>query len=273
MNQSFDDTAPTRPSTLPTHPASGHRADPLDALLRPPDRRPLIGRLSALGERRGLPAWSVTAAVAALLVLTAVAGGAVWFAVNSPAAAPALSLPRASADASGGSATTAVAAPSSTLALTVHIAGAVNAPGLVTLGVGHRVADAIAAGGGLRADADVDRVNLAAPVGDGVRIYIPVLGQPVPGDAVTPSAAAPSAGSSGATDRRGGGVDPAHPVDLNTADAAAIEALPGIGPAMSRAIVAYRSEHGRFRSVDELQDVRGIGPAKFKALDGLVTAS
>jgi len=157
--------------------------------------------------------------------------------------------------------------------MAVHVAGAVNAPGLVTLGPGHRVADAIAAGGGLRADADLDRVNLAAPVGDGVRIYIPVLGQPVPGDAATPSAAASSAGSSAATNRRGGGVDPAHPVDLNTADAAAIEALPGIGPSMSRAIVAYRSEHGRFRSVDELQDVRGIGPAKFKALDGLVTAS
>ena len=105
---------------------------------------------------------------------------------------------------------------------------------------------------------------------DGVRIFIPVLGQPVPGDAATPSAAASSPGTD---NRRGGGVDPAHPVDLNTADAAAIEALPGIGPAMSRAIVAYRSEHGRFRSVDELQDVRGIGPAKFKALAGLVTAS
>jgi competence protein ComEA len=146
-------------------------------------------------------------------------------------------------------------------AVIVHVAGAVAQPGVVELPAGSRVVDAVRAAGGLRADAEPDRVNLAAELSDGQRVVVPVVGQEIPAE-VVPSGSPPAS-------TQGGG--PAK-VDVNAAGAAELESLPGIGPATSAAIVAHRERHGPFRSVDSLLEVRGIGAAKLDALRDLVTA-
>jgi competence protein ComEA len=112
------------------------------------------------------------------------------------------------------------------------------------------VADAIDAAGGAAPDADLDGLNLAAKVGDGERVYVPRRGEVV----------APGPGLSAGTNAI------AAPLDLNTATAEQLDDLPGVGPATADAIVEYRTEHGRFRSVEELLEVRGIGEAKLAAI-------
>lgn len=157
--------------------------------------------------------------------------------------------------------TTAPPAPE----LVVHVAGAVARPGIVQLPAGARVVDAIAAAGGAADDADVDQLNLAAPLADGVQVRVPHHGETVAAP-VTP--APPGGGGGGAA----GGV-PAAPVvvDLNRASAAELEQLPGIGPSLAAAIVTWRTDHGPFERVDDLLDVPGIGPAKLATLADHVT--
>jgi competence protein ComEA len=145
--------------------------------------------------------------------------------------------------------------------VTVHVAGQVAHPGVYALPAGGRVADAVVAAGGTASEADVEQLNLAARLSDGERIYVPKKGEATPAVAVSPAPA--SAGTKAAG-------TPAGPVDLNTATAEQLEALPGVGPATSKAILTYRSSHGRFRSVTELLEVPGIGPAKLEALRPLV---
>jgi competence protein ComEA len=166
--------------------------------------------------------------------------------------APEESLPRATS-----SSVTASASPASasTAIVVVQAAGAVLQPGIYRLGPGSRVDDLVHAAGGLAPDADPDRVNLAALLSDGEKIYIPRVGEAVPTDAATGGSSASSA---------------AQPVDLNSASIAQLDTLPGIGPATAQAIIDYRSQHGRFRSVDELVNVRGIGPARLDQLRSLV---
>jgi competence protein ComEA len=156
----------------------------------------------------------------------------------------------------------------------VHVAGAVTSPGVVTLEPGSRVVDAVTAAGGMRPDADPDRVNLAAPLTDGQRVVVPVMGQPVPAEATpTPASGAPAGGSAG------GGAVPAGspdgvavaPVDLNSATAEQLDTLPGVGPATAAAIIEHRASAGPFRSIDSLLEVRGIGEAKLEAIRELVT--
>ncbi len=138
-------------------------------------------------------------------------------------------------------------------AVTVHVVGAVTAPGVVSLPVGARAVDAVRAAGGASPDADLARVNLAHVLADGEQIVVPTVGEP---------GAAGAAGGDGTT---AGGA-----LDLNGADVAALESLPRIGPVLAERIVAWRTSHGRFSSVDELAEVPGIGPALLAALDGLV---
>jgi len=131
----------------------------------------------------------------------------------------------------------------------VSVVGQVAAPGLVTLPAGSRVADALAAAGGLLPEADPAAVNAAAVLGDGQQIAVGVPG------------AAPAAGAAPASGGVAGG-----PLDLNTATVADLDALPGIGPVLAQRIVDHRTAHGPFRSVDQLDDVSGIGPAIFADL-------
>jgi competence protein ComEA len=141
----------------------------------------------------------------------------------------------------------------------VHVAGAVEHPGVHLLRAGARVHDAIAAAGGPRPDADLDRLNLAAPVADGSQVYVVVAG--AVGSGVGGS---PGDGDPGGTPAAGGAVS------LNAADAAALDALPGVGPSTAAAIIAHREANGPFGSVDDLLDVRGIGAAKLEGLRDLV---
>jgi competence protein ComEA len=166
--------------------------------------------------------------------------------------APETSLPRATASDVPSS---SPPASTSTAIVVVQAAGAVLQPGIYRLGPGSRVDDLVHAAGGLAPGADPDRVNLAALLSDGEKIYIPRVGEVVPADATGGSGSASSA---------------AQPVDLNTASIAQLETLPGVGPATAQAIVDYRAQHGRFRSVDDLLNVRGIGPAKLDAMRPLV---
>jgi competence protein ComEA len=138
--------------------------------------------------------------------------------------------------------------------LVIDVAGAVRRPGLYRLRSGSRIDDAIAAAGGPTRKAQLDAVNLAAPVADGEQVVVP--GRGAGGVA---AASPPAAGSS-----------PSAPLDLNSATLEQLENLPGIGPVTAQKILDYRQQHGAFHSVDELQGVPGIGPAHMAQLKGLV---
>ncbi|MFS2281487.1 helix-hairpin-helix domain-containing protein [Microbacterium sp. OR21] len=130
--------------------------------------------------------------------------------------------------------------------LYVHVLGEVAAPGLYIVEPGARLVDALAAAGGTLESADLQAVNLARPLSDGEQIVVPKIGaEPAPGSPGAP-------GGSG-----GAGAD--GTVNLNTADQAALETLPRIGPALAQRIIDWRDENGRFRSVDDLLAVPGIG--------------
>jgi competence protein ComEA len=146
------------------------------------------------------------------------------------------------------------AKPAASKLFVVDVAGAVRHAGLYRLRSGSRIDDAIAAAGGATAKAQLDSVNLAAPVADGEQVVVPGRG---PGGV---AAAAPSsAGSS-----------PSAPLDLNSATLEQLENLPGIGPVTAQKILDYRQQHGAFHSVAELEGVPGIGPAHMAQLKGLV---
>ena len=143
-------------------------------------------------------------------------------------------------------------APSGRPAVTVDVAGKVRRPGVVNLPAGSRVVDALRAAGGPRRDADVGLLNLAAPLVDGEQIVVGV----------------PAAGTGTATGGASG--DPSGLVDLNTATESDLDNLPGIGPVLAQNILDFRASHNGFTSVDELQQVDGIGPAKFGQIKGRV---
>jgi competence protein ComEA len=117
-----------------------------------------------------------------------------------------------------------------------------------------RVADLLRAAGGPAADADAQALSLAAPLTDGERVYVPRAGE-----------AGPTPGSTGSARS-----SVALKINLNTATADQLDALPGVGPTTAAAIIDYRTRHGPFRSIDDLLDVRGIGPAKLDGFRDLV---
>lgn len=140
----------------------------------------------------------------------------------------------------------------------VHVVGQVRHPGVVDLPAGARVQQALAAAGGALRTADLARVNLARFVVDGEQVVVPRPGDP----------AAPVAGPLAPVP--GGTATAATPVDLNAAGAADLDALPGVGPVLAQRILDWRSQHGRFTSVDELGEVSGIGEAVLGRLRSLV---
>ena len=157
-----------------------------------------------------------------------------------------------------GSASPSAGAPaaSASVDLVVDVVGKVRKPGIVTVPKGSRVYQAIDAAGGLRGRVDTTSLNLARELTDGEQILVGIEPVSAAGDA---SAGAGGAGPSAVTR-----------VDLNTATAEQLDALPGVGPVTAQAILAWREENGRFTSVDDLLDVKGIGEATLAELRDLV---
>jgi len=217
----------------------------------PADRWPAV--LAATGLDGPRVVIGVLAAVALVV-------GAIVLWPRPASAPPELSMPRASTTIAAG------AAPATTVAteIVVHVAGEVARPGVYRLDPAARVDDAVAAAGGPTAGADHARVNLAAPLADGERVFVPAVGQQVPEVAVGSTPSTPTAPD-------GGGAGAAVPVNVNTASLEELDTLPGVGPATAQAIIDHRTQHGPFSSVDQLLDVRGIGDAKLAELRDRVT--
>ncbi len=186
--------------------------------------------------RRQLFGGALAVAVVLVLALRHFAGGAAGAAASSYAPLPARG-----------------SKPAAAKLLVVDVAGDVRRPGLYKLPAGSRVEAAVIAAGGATRKAQLDAVNLAAPIADGEQIVVP--GSGAGGAAAVPSPA---------------GTSPSAPLDLNSASVAQLEALPGIGPVTAQKILDYRTQHGAFHSVSELEGVPGIGPAHMAQLKGLV---
>jgi competence protein ComEA len=146
---------------------------------------------------------------------------------------------------------------SPTAVVLVHVSGAVERPGLYELPLGARVADAIDLAKGPRPAADLDSLNLAEPLADGQKVDVPRRGETV---AAVPAPTTAAPGASTATT-----------IDLNTADQAALETIPGVGPVTAAAILTYRDEIGGFDSIDQLLEVTGIGPATLESMRAYIS--
>lgn len=176
-----------------------------------------------------------------ILVLVAVAAGMWWGAGEAESIPPVVALDPPTSDSSASNST-----------ITVHVAGLVSRPGLVELPEGSRVADAVAAAGGLLPGARAEAINLAAALSDGQQIVVPGAERDSPATA------------SGTLDGK---------IQLNQATAAELDSLPGVGPVIAERIVSYREENGPFQSVEDLLDVPGIGEAKLADLRDYVQVS
>ncbi len=155
--------------------------------------------------------------------------------------------------------------------IVVSVTGLVAQPGIVTLPRDARVTDAIAAAGGASAEADLTGLNLAAKLADGDSVVIGAAS----GTGSAVSGASNAAGSAGIVGKPGAAATPSSSqlVDLNTADEAALDSLPGVGPVMAQNILAWRQQNGRFSSIEQLQEISGIGPARYAQISALVTVS
>lgn len=149
--------------------------------------------------------------------------------------------------------------------LVVDVEGAVRRPGVYRLAPGARTDDAIRRAGGLTRRADRAGVNLAARVVDGGQVVVPERGAGGGGSGAG-SAAGSAVGVGGGDSAGGGGSGGPLSLDLNTATEQQLEQLDGVGPALAAKIVAYREQHGGIASVDDLDNVSGIGPAKLAAI-------
>ncbi len=203
---------------------------------RATDWRSVMAELAGVARRVG-----AVPLLVAVGVLIAVVGAGFLAGVRYGAPAP-IDLPAAAEGAPLPVATTQPAM------LQVHLAGAVLRAGLYEVPAGFRVGDLIDAAGGAIPDADTAAVNFAERLRDGQQVYVPLQGEQP-------------------TNRHGAAnANAASPIDVNTATAAELQALPGIGPSLARAIVAYRTQNGPFGSLSELENVPGIGPSKLSQI-------
>ncbi len=235
----------------------------------------------AVGIRLAWAAVSVVGLLVGSVLLRAVAVSDAAVPVDLPAVGGGAAVVGGAA-ATGGSAATADAAgvlpgvdptqsplpgSASGPAVVVHVVGQVTQPGVVELAAGARVADAITAAGGAGPEADLSALNLARLLVDGEQVVVPRPGEGPPvgdGGGAGAGGAVAGGGAGGPTGQSG------DRLDLNAADVTALDALPGIGPVLAERVVRWRAEHGRFTSVDELQQVPGIGPAGLSGLRDLV---
>jgi competence protein ComEA len=141
--------------------------------------------------------------------------------------------------------------------LQVYVSGAVKQPGVYKLPVDHRVQDAIQAAGGFTNQAVMEAINLAAPLDDGMEIWVPSISELEPPQEVP---------------ARSGGtfIDPGALTNINTATQEELESLPGIGPVIAQEIIAFRQTEGYFKSIEEIQKVPGVGPGIFTDIQALI---
>jgi competence protein ComEA len=208
---------------------------------------------------------SELAAYAACVVLVVLLG---WRVLRSDGGASTAVAGRGGGAAAGTTTGTAASdAPSVSVApardarVVVHVVGAVRRPGVYGLRLGQRVQEAIRRAGGAQGGADLQAINLAAKVADGQQVVVPKRG-----------AVAAGAGAAGGAAASGGaGAAPSAPVNLNSATAEQLDTLDGVGPATAQKILEYRTQHGGFSSIDDLDQIAGIGPKKLAALKPQVT--
>jgi competence protein ComEA len=218
----------------------------------------------SLGDRLSSLSRAELAGLGAVVVVT-LAGAGLWYtrSLPKPVAVQATPAPIVAASPGAPSGAPAVSGspgvtPSSAPVF-VDVAGWVRKPGVYEFAQGDRVIDAIDAAGGPRPGADLTALNLAAPLADGSQILVAKEGSAPVGADGSPL---PSGG--GAT---GGGTL----INVNSASATELEELPGVGEVIAAAIVDYRTQNGPFTSVDQLEDVSGIGPSTLENLRDLVT--
>jgi competence protein ComEA len=212
-------------------------------------------------DRRHLIAYLAAAAVLVVLVARFVGHRAGSDPVPSISmAAPASASPRGARPR---------AAPPPPQLIWIDVEGAVRRPGLYSLPKGARVAAAVQRAGGLRSHANGAAVNLAAKLADGQQVFVPRRGEAGAAGSAAAPAPAGSPGPDGATAAPAGGAG-GQQISLSSATQAQLEQLDGIGPALAGRIIQYREQHGGFRSVDELQQVSGIGQKRFDALKGSI---
>ncbi|MEU3844153.1 ComEA family DNA-binding protein [Streptomyces sp. NPDC028635] len=217
-------------------------------------------------ERRSVLALGVLLAVAAVLAVQHFWTGRTET-VSAPevvrAAAPRTAEPAAPDIRAAPPRPAATAGPE----IVVDVSGKVRRPGIHRLPAGSRVVDALSAAGGVRPGTDTQGLNRARFLIDGEQV---VVGGPQPAAGPGTSGAGTWPGGGGGSAGAVGGGAPAGPVSLNTATVDQLDALPGVGPVLARHIVDYRTQHGGFRSVDELREVNGIGDRRFSDLRELV---
>lgn len=157
--------------------------------------------------------------------------------------------------------------------VTVSVQGSVKHPGLYTVASGERWGMVLTKAGGVLKDADIRSINLAEQAQDGQQLYVPKVNETVP-PAAAPATGSPAhvPGAPAAADATVGATRQVTStvVNINLATAAELEALPGVGPALSQRIVEFREQNGPFKSAAELDAVSGIGPAMLKKLEGLI---
>ncbi|MGE9783699.1 helix-hairpin-helix domain-containing protein [Janibacter sp. CX7] len=239
------------------------------------DPRPLELPSTLAGGRYGVSRQAIVGVALVVAVAVAMLAGRTVLARQDAAPQPVTTSPAGAVAASGepdGEPTTAPAGASATpgaapttAGVTVHVVGQVRRPGMVTLDAGARVADAIEEVGGATRRADLDGVNLARLLVDGEQVVVPKPGETPPA-AGAPAGGAPSAGGAPAGTPAAGA-----PVNLNTADLATLETLPGVGPVLAQRILDWRTEHGSFTAVEELGEVSGIGDKIYAQLAPEVT--
>jgi competence protein ComEA len=212
----------------------------------------------------GLGAGVVLVLVAAAIAVVISAASAHPAAASSASYGSGSAVAHTTSPSTGGSASsTSTDADSGTPSGTafVQVVGQVRKPGVYELPSGDRVVDAVAAAGGFTAKADQASLNLAQVISDGQQIVVAARG----------AVAAVGASGAGGSGDSASGTSASGIVDINTADATGLETLDGIGPALAQRILAYRTAHNGFRSVNDLQNVTGIGPKKFAAIKGSVS--
>jgi len=183
-----------------------------------------------------------------MIALTITVGIAIYLVLRPAPASPAITVTLRPSP-------SAALTPTARTALRVYVSGAVQHPDVYSLPVDSIVRDAMIAAGGPADDADLDRINLAAPLGDGMQVHFPRKGEP---------AAAPGGSASGAA--------PAGtPIDINTASLEQLDSLPGIGPVIAQRIIDYRTTNGPLASIEQIKEVKGIGDVLFDKIKDHIT--